>query len=51
MLADWDCIFRKLRARGDGRDKPGHDGVGESIISALGINQENMRQANIKMES
>ena len=37
MFADWDCIFRKLRAGGDGRDKPGYDAVGESIISALGI--------------
>ena len=26
-LADWDCIFRKLGAREDGRVKPGHDGV------------------------
>ena len=40
MFADWDCIFRKPRAGGDGRDKPGHDGVGESIISALGIIRE-----------
>ena len=37
MFADWDCIFRKHRAGGDGRDEPGNDGVGESIISALGI--------------
>jgi hypothetical protein len=37
MFADWGCIFRKLRADGDGRDKPGHGGAGESIISALGI--------------
>ena len=37
MFADPDCIFRKLRAGEDGRDMPGHDGVGESIISALGI--------------
>ena len=36
MFADWDYIFRKLRAGGGRRDKPGHDGVGESIISALG---------------
>jgi hypothetical protein len=27
----------KLRAGGDGQDRPGHDGVGESIISALGM--------------
>ena len=43
MFADWDCIFRKLCAGGDGRVDPrvkpedGHDGVGESILSALGI--------------
>jgi hypothetical protein len=37
MFADWDCIFRKPRAGGDDRNKPGHDGVEESIISALGI--------------
>ena len=37
MFAGWDCILRKLRAGGDGRDKPGHDGVGESIISVLGL--------------
>ena len=30
MFAEWDCIFRKLRVGGDGRDKPdkpGHDGL------------------------
>ena len=37
MFADWDCIFRKLYAGGDGRDKPVHDRVGESIISAVGV--------------
>jgi hypothetical protein len=35
MFADPDCIFHKVGARGDGRVKPGHDGVGESIISAV----------------
>jgi hypothetical protein len=37
MFADRYCNFRKVREGEDGRDKPGHDGVGESIISALDI--------------
>jgi hypothetical protein len=40
MFDEWDCIFRKLRAGGDGPDKPGHDGIGESIISPLGMTRE-----------
>src|SRR5277367_3530217 len=28
MVADWDCIVRKLVRVADGRVKPGHDGVG-----------------------
>jgi hypothetical protein len=31
LIADWDCIVRKLRAGGDGRDKPGHDGERREI--------------------
>jgi hypothetical protein len=38
MVADWNCIFRKVRAGREGQVNPHHDGVGESIISAVGLN-------------
>jgi hypothetical protein len=38
MVADWNCIFRKVRA-GREAGNPRHDGIGESIISAVGISR------------
>jgi len=40
MIADCDCIVRKLVWVADGRVKPGHDGGGESIVSVPGISQQ-----------
>ena len=48
MFADWDCIFRKFRAGGDGRDKPGHDGVKINYLGAwyyLPMRRGSMRRA------
>ena len=46
ITAEWDCIFRKLSASGDGRVKPGHDDEGAAMTMGSRVRPDRVRLAD-----